>query len=131
MYDQQCQAIKHVQRIQKNPSLYRTTYYGHHTCKSSYHSNLNLESIFSSDIDSSILLSFDNNISSKQEYPFGQSPPLPLLASTKEDAMEVIHHDHPYPQNQLFSLENLQLCDFDVYFDYLRQVTESSLSESF
>lgn len=130
MYDQQCQAIKHVQRIQKNPSSYRTTYYGHHTCKSSYHSDLNLESIFSSDIDSSILLSFDNNISSKQEYPFGQSPPLPLLASTKGDPKEEIHHDH-FPQNQLFSPENLQLCDFDVYFDYLRHVTESSSSETF
>lgn len=31
--DQGCHAMKQVQRIQDNPPLYRTTYYGHHTCK--------------------------------------------------------------------------------------------------
>jgi len=132
MYDQHCEAIKHVQRTQENPPLYRTTYYGHHTCKSSYHSDINLESILSSD-DSSILLCFHNNISSEQEYPFRPrppSPPLPLLAPTKEEPKEVIHNDH-FPQDQLFASENLQLCDFDVYFDYLKHVTELSSIESF
>lgn len=32
-YDQKCQASKQVQKIQDNPQLFRTTYYGHHTCK--------------------------------------------------------------------------------------------------
>ncbi|XP_045800974.1 probable WRKY transcription factor 62 [Trifolium pratense] len=118
MDDQHCEAMKHVQQTQNNPPLYRTTYYGHHTCQSSFHSDLNFESNLSSD-DSSILLSFDNNILSKQEQPF---PPLPLLASVNGDPKEVIHDDHFIP-NQLCTSENLQLCDFDVYFDYLRHAT--------
>lgn len=32
-FDQGCKAIKHVQRIREHPPLYRTTYFGHHTCK--------------------------------------------------------------------------------------------------
>lgn len=111
MYDQHCQAIKHVQRIREDPPLYRTMYYGHHTCKSSFNSDINLEPFLSS--DSSILLSFSNNvIPSKQEYPL--SPPL---ASTKGEPMEEIHEDQ-FAQNQLSSQENLLLCDFEVYFDY-------------
>ncbi|AES66551.1 putative transcription factor WRKY family [Medicago truncatula] len=132
MYDQHCEAIKHVQRIQENPPLYRTTYYDHHTCKSSYHSDIKLESILCYD-DSSILLSFDNNISSEQEFPFRPRPPspqLPLLASTKEEPKEEIHNDR-FPRDQLLPSENLQLCDFDVYFDYLRDVSELSSIESF
>ncbi|XP_065856481.1 probable WRKY transcription factor 54 [Euphorbia lathyris] len=31
--DQSCLATKQVQRIQEDPPIYRTTYYGHHTCK--------------------------------------------------------------------------------------------------
>ncbi|CAI9782327.1 unnamed protein product [Fraxinus pennsylvanica] len=32
-YDQGCQASKQVQKIQDDPQIYRTTYFGHHTCK--------------------------------------------------------------------------------------------------
>ncbi|VVB12792.1 unnamed protein product [Arabis nemorensis] len=31
--DQNCQAKKQVQKIQHNPPLYSTTYFGHHTCQ--------------------------------------------------------------------------------------------------
>ncbi|XVF29724.1 hypothetical protein REPUB_Repub15cG0147000 [Reevesia pubescens] len=31
--DQGCQATKQVQKIEDDPPKYRTTYYGHHTCK--------------------------------------------------------------------------------------------------
>ncbi|KAI4318937.1 hypothetical protein MLD38_032590 [Melastoma candidum] len=31
--DQSCEAVKQVQQISKEPASYRTTYYGHHTCK--------------------------------------------------------------------------------------------------
>ncbi|XP_045800973.1 probable WRKY transcription factor 62 [Trifolium pratense] len=131
MDDQYCEAIKHVQRTQENPPLYRTTYYGHHTCTSSFHSNINLESNLSSD-DSSILLSFDKNILNKQEYSFPQppSPPSPRLTSTKEEFKEEIHDDY-FAQNQLFSPQNILSCDFEVYFDYLRHVTMITSSESF
>jgi len=130
MNDQHCDAIKHVQRIQENPPLYRTTYYGHHSCKSSFHSDINLESILSSD-DSSILLSFDNKIPIKEENSFPPSPsPSPFLASTKEDPKEEVHDDYS-SQNQLFSSDNLISCNFEVYFDYLRHATMLSSIESF
>ncbi|OIT37288.1 PREDICTED: probable WRKY transcription factor 62 [Nicotiana attenuata] len=32
-FDQGCEAIKQVQRIQANPPQFRTIYQGHHTCK--------------------------------------------------------------------------------------------------
>ncbi|KAJ7964891.1 WRKY transcription factor [Quillaja saponaria] len=32
-FDQGCKAIKHVQKMQDDPPLYRTAYYGHHTCR--------------------------------------------------------------------------------------------------
>ncbi|WJX67721.1 hypothetical protein P8452_52165 [Trifolium repens] len=119
MYDQHCEAMKHVQQTQNNPPLYRTTYYGHHTCKSNFQSNINFEPILSSD---SSIISFDNNILDNQEHPFRSSPSLPLLASVKGDPKEVIYDD-PFTPNQLCSSENLQLCDFDVYFDYLKHAT--------
>ncbi|KAK2368114.1 hypothetical protein P8452_56322 [Trifolium repens] len=128
MNDQYCKAIKHVQRTQENPPLYQTTYYGHHTCQSSFHSNLNLESNLSSH-DSSILLSFDNNILNKQEYSFAQ-PPSPRLESTKEEPKEEIHDDY-FAQNKLFSPQNILSCDFEAYLDYLRHVTLLSSAESF
>jgi hypothetical protein len=79
--------------------------------------------------DSSILLSFDNNILNKQEYSFAQ-PPSPRLESTKEEPKEEIHDDY-FAQNKLFSPQNILSCDFEVYLDYLRHVTMLSSAESF
>jgi hypothetical protein len=75
------------------------------------------------------LLSFENNIQNKQEYSFPQ-PSSPRLASTKEEPKEEIHDDY-FAQNQLFSSHNILSCDFEVYFDYLRNVTMLSSAESF
>lgn len=134
MYDQHCEAMKHVQRTQENPPLYKTTYYGHHSCKSSFHSDITFESILSSDSDSnSILLNFDNNIPCKQEYSFWSPSSLPPLVSTKGEPMEVnqvIQDTDHLAQNQLVSSKNLLLCDFDVYFDYLRHATMLSSTET-
>ncbi|CAL5201038.1 unnamed protein product [Lathyrus oleraceus] len=131
--DQHCKAMKHVQRTQENPPLYKTTYYDYHTCKSYIQSDTNCEPILS--CHSSMLLSFDNNIPNKQENllppsPLSPSPSLPLLISSKEDSIESIQDDN-FPQNQLFPYENLQLCEFDVYTDYLTHGNILSLSESF
>ncbi|KAE9618227.1 hypothetical protein Lal_00041806 [Lupinus albus] len=32
-YDQNCQAMKQVQRVEDNPPVYKTTYYGNHSCR--------------------------------------------------------------------------------------------------
>ncbi|XP_058773600.1 probable WRKY transcription factor 62 [Vicia villosa] len=126
MSDQHCEAMKHVQRTQENPPLYKTTYYAHHTCKSSLHSEL----IFSSD-DSSGLLSFDNNILIKQEYQLPAPLPLPPIhASIKEDPMKEIHADY-FDQNQFLLPENILSCNFEVYFDYLKHTTMLLSTESF
>ncbi|CAK8534974.1 unnamed protein product [Lathyrus sativus] len=125
MNDQQCEAMKHVQRTQEYPPLYKTTYYGHHTCKNYFQSNINLEPILCSD-DSSVLLSFDNNIPSKQEYqvaPPSQLPRTQLLASIKEDPLKEIHDDY-FDQNQLFLSENILSC-------YLKHTAMLLSAESF
>ncbi|XP_027342952.1 WRKY DNA-binding transcription factor 70-like [Abrus precatorius] len=122
-YDQGCQAIKQVQRIQDDPPLYRTTYYGHHTCKGSFNPDIILEPISPS--ASSTLLSFNNCFQSKQEHSFSSS----LFASMKHEPMEMIHNDHISP-NQLSSSENLLLCDYEIYFDYSRHGAMLSSTES-
>ncbi|XP_058773598.1 WRKY DNA-binding transcription factor 70-like [Vicia villosa] len=129
--DQHCEAMKHVQRIQENPPLYRTTCYGHHTCKSYFQSNIISEPVSSS--DSSILLSFDNTIQSKEEdmlWPSPLPPLSPLRVSSEGNPVEVMHDDH-FLQNQWFLPENLQLWESDAYLDYLRYVNVLSSSESF
>ncbi|KAK7335279.1 hypothetical protein VNO80_27056 [Phaseolus coccineus] len=120
--DQGCQAMKQVQRIQDNPPLYRTNYYGHHTCKSNMNPEIVLEPLSLS--ASSTLLSFNNSLHSKQENPF----PSSLLASNKHEHMEVIHDEHS-AQSQLSSLEDLLLYDCEVYCDYSRRVAMLSLTE--
>ncbi|ESW06558.1 hypothetical protein PHAVU_010G057900 [Phaseolus vulgaris] len=70
-YDGNCQATKQVQRIQEDPPLYKTTYFGHHTCNDLLNSEIILDSI-SSPSDTSILLSFNNSFPTptKQDCPF-------------------------------------------------------------
>lgn len=121
--DQGCQAMKQVQRIQDNPPLYRTTYYSHHTCKSPMNPEIIVEPFSPS--ASSILLSFDNNLQSKQENPFSSS----ILASTKHEPQEVIHNEHS-AQNKLSTFENLLFYDYDIPFDYSRNATLLSSTEA-
>lgn len=84
-FDQGCQATKQVQQIQEDPILYKTTYYGHHTCK-----NLNPEIILDpmSPSASSKFLSFDNSFPtpSNQECPFLSTPfPSTVKRECKEE----------------------------------------------
>lgn len=120
--DQRCSAMKQVQRIQDDPPLYRTTYYGHHTCRSPMNTEIILEPLYPS--ASSMLLSFNNSFESKQENPF----PSPLLASIKHEPQKVILDDHG-AQNQLSALENLLLYDYDISFDDSRSATLLSSTE--
>ncbi|XP_020209514.1 probable WRKY transcription factor 70 [Cajanus cajan] len=121
-YDEGCPAIKQVQRIQEDPPLYRTTYYGHHNCKSSLSPQIMLESASSS--DSSMFLSFSNTFPSKEEYPFST-----LLSSTKQEPVEVLPDDH-IVHNQLPSSDYHLLCDYEFDFNYSRHVTMLSFTES-
>ncbi|KAJ7960442.1 WRKY transcription factor [Quillaja saponaria] len=72
-FDQGCKAMKQVQKFQEDPLLYRTTYYGHHTCRNLHDAEtIILDSVTPSDpSDSSILLSFANtNSTNPIKNPF-------------------------------------------------------------
>ncbi|XP_019425193.1 PREDICTED: probable WRKY transcription factor 70 isoform X2 [Lupinus angustifolius] len=122
-FDQGCSAIKQVQRIQKDPPLYRTTYYGHHTCKSTFNPDMIFEPDSSS--ASSILLSFNNSFSIKQEHQLSSL----FLPSEKQEPLEVIHDNH-IAQNQMSSSDYLQLCEYELDFDYWRHINMLSSTES-
>ncbi|TKY65664.1 WRKY transcription factor 70 [Spatholobus suberectus] len=84
-FDQSCQATKQVQRVQEDPILYKTTYYGHHTCKSLVNPEIILDPISPS--ASSKFFSFDNSFPapSKQECPFLSSSLPPVKRECKEE----------------------------------------------
>ena len=88
-HDQGCQATKHVQKILEDPSKFRTTYIGHHTCRNFLKvPELLLDSSPPSG-DSSVLLSFDNTVTNKQDNPFFTSF-QPIKQEYKE---EIPTHD--------------------------------------
>ncbi|XP_028808614.1 probable WRKY transcription factor 70 [Neltuma alba] len=61
-YDQGCEATKQVQKIQDDPPLYRTTYFGHHTCTNLLNPQAFLDSHDDLNSTSAFILSFNNNI---------------------------------------------------------------------
>ncbi|KAG5092442.1 hypothetical protein AAZX31_18G194300 [Glycine max] len=87
-FDQGCQATKQVQRVQEEPILYKTTYYGLHTCKNLANPEIILDPMSPS--SSSKFLSFDNSFPtpSKQECPFLSSSNLP--SSVKGECKEEV-----------------------------------------
>ncbi|KAI9070702.1 hypothetical protein K1719_021037 [Acacia pycnantha] len=60
-HDQGCEAIKHVQKIQDDPPLFRTTYFGHHTCTNLLNPHIFLDSHDLINSTSAFILSFENN----------------------------------------------------------------------
>ncbi|KHN29497.1 WRKY DNA-binding transcription factor 70-like [Glycine soja] len=90
-FDQGCQATKQVQRVQEEPILFKTTYYGHHTCKNLANPDIILDPMSPS--SSSKFLSFDNSFStpSKQECPFlSSSNNFPSSSSVKRECKEEV-----------------------------------------
>ena len=96
--DQSCQATKQVQKIEDNPSKYRTTYYGHHTCKNLLKaSQFILDSTYN---DSSNLLSFANNdLTNKHGNPFFSSFPSVKQESKEDDHMPSRPSDITYKRS--------------------------------
>jgi len=85
--DQGCTATKQVQRVQEDPILYKTIYYGDHTCKSLENPQIILDPLSPS--SSSKFLSFDNSFPtpSKQECPFLSSS---FTSSVKRECKEEV-----------------------------------------
>ncbi|KAK7340059.1 hypothetical protein VNO77_20751 [Canavalia gladiata] len=113
-FDQGCQATKQVQRVQEDPPLYRTTYYGHHTCKNLVNPEIILDPISPS--GSSKFLSFDNT------FPTPSQQDFPFLSSMKREK------EIPNPPS---SSSNDYLISSELTFDNSpRHVTLSSTLDS-
>ncbi|KAK4731364.1 hypothetical protein R3W88_024352 [Solanum pinnatisectum] len=102
-YDQKCQASKQVQKIQDNPQRFRTTYYGHHTCKAFPRVS---QIILDSPMDgNSNYISFDQNHTfpsikqeTKEEVVFGFYPKIEdQIQSSSSDYFLPNDHDHLTP----------------------------------
>ncbi|CAJ2659586.1 unnamed protein product [Trifolium pratense] len=124
--EQDCAAMKQVQRIQVDPPLYRTTYYGHHNCKTS---NLDITSLLEPNNTSSMFINFNDSFQTKEQYPSFSSSSF--SKSTKQEPIEVINipYDH-IAENQLISLDYPLSCDYELEFDYLRHATMLSSTQS-
>ncbi|KAH7514772.1 hypothetical protein FEM48_Zijuj11G0125900 [Ziziphus jujuba var. spinosa] len=96
-HDQGCKATKQVERIQVNPPLYRTTYFGHHTCRNLHqHPELMLDST-TNPSDTSIIISFDRtNLKNKQD----RFPSLSSFSSTRQEFKEEITKCEALEHNQ-------------------------------
>ncbi|KAL5540862.1 hypothetical protein UlMin_000759 [Ulmus minor] len=85
-YDQGCLATKQVQRIQDDPQMFRTTYYGNHTCRNLNKAPELILDCTSPRSESSNLFSFDNpNLATKQNPFF---PTFPVSSIKKESKDE-------------------------------------------
>ncbi|KAF8007541.1 hypothetical protein BT93_K1529 [Corymbia citriodora subsp. variegata] len=96
--EQKCPATKQVQMISKDPPMYQSTYYGHHTCKNL----LNSPQIFldPEDEDAKKLVSFSSNAASSQNNAFFSS--LSFGSIKEEPRQETVPGgDHDLFRSQL------------------------------
>ncbi|XAR68704.1 hypothetical protein NMG60_11000052 [Bertholletia excelsa] len=114
-YDQGCQATKQVQKTEDETPMYRTTYYGHHTCKNLLNKSPQAHIILDSNPRGSVLLSFGSTI------PVNQSdeprfPAFPLIKQEyKEDKPTSISHDQSSTSDYLLSPDPTTLESSWVY----------------
>lgn len=99
MYEEGCPATKYVQRIQENPPLYRTTYFGLHTC------NIAPQEYPNYDNYPSILISFNhthshnnsNNTLPVPTKPFVSSSSSSSSSMNKLEDHNIVKHDDDDP----------------------------------
>ncbi|NP_001266272.1 WRKY transcription factor 81 [Solanum lycopersicum] len=119
-YDQKCQASKQVQKIQDNPQRFRTTYYGHHTCKAFPRVS---QIILDSQIDgNSNYISFDQNHTfpsikqeTKEEVVFRFYPKIEdQIQSSSSDYFLPNDHDHDHLTPATFEASGSRMTSPDV-----------------
>jgi hypothetical protein len=131
-YDQGCKATKQVQKIQEEPLLHKTTYYGHHTCRVIQNPEIIVDSL-SPTHHSSMFLSFDNTFPTptKQDCPFlsTSSHPSSTSSSVKREKCkeEIVNHPPPPPLPSSSHNDYLSGLTFD---DSEKHVTLSSTLDS-
>ncbi|KAB2630411.1 WRKY transcription factor 70 [Pyrus ussuriensis x Pyrus communis] len=116
-YDQACKATKQVQQVQDHPPVFRTTYYGTHTCRD-YPKASELVLDCTSPRDSSKFISFDNAncLENKQEHPFftsfaSSSVKEELIVKATSDHTVTSHNNHSSPSDYLLSHDDLMAFD--------------------
>ncbi|XP_021832037.1 probable WRKY transcription factor 70 [Prunus avium] len=106
-FDQSCQATKHVQKILDDPPVFRTTYYGNHTCRD-YLKASELVLDCTSPRESSSYIRFGDI---KQDHPFFSS-----LTSVKKEV--IIKEEKPQPSDDHMMASHHQnhssSCDYIV-----------------
>jgi hypothetical protein len=121
--------MKQVQRIQEDPPLYRTTYYGHHNCKTSL--STSDVTLLEPNNTSSMIINFNDSFQTKEQFPSFSSSSF--SKSTKQEPIDQginPYHNH-IAQNQLISSDYYPLsCDYELEFDYLRHATMLSSTQS-
>ncbi|CAH8362328.1 unnamed protein product [Eruca vesicaria subsp. sativa] len=67
--DHACGARKHEQKIKDNPAVYRTTYFGHHTCNINYNQDAGFTTLGDpvNDLENSRMIRFGNDLDQEKE----------------------------------------------------------------
>ncbi|KAL6132937.1 hypothetical protein ACLB2K_065174 [Fragaria x ananassa] len=104
-FDQGCKATKHVQRIKDEPQLFRTAYYGNHTCTDYLRAPELILDCSSREDSSQKMIRFDstdNTLTFKQEHPFFSAFTSTKNEGVKEEEMikPISDHDHVTFHNQ-------------------------------
>lgn len=110
-FDQGCQATKHVQKIEDEPTSYKVTYHQYHTCKNFLISPQII--LDSSNIkNTSILLSFESNglIENKPVDPY--FPSIKREENREGSSSLELKHNQSlsigYPSQDLITLDHLE-----------------------
>ena len=125
-YDQGCQAIKHVQQTQDKPSMYQTTYIGHHTCKrttsilDAIPDHLMLEESQPCTDHFSCVLNFQTNITTKQPITFISSSFNTSHGLTKHNTTS--HNQCSTPSDN--DWDNIPLADVTALDSMSRELLE-------
>ncbi|KAL1321946.1 hypothetical protein HN51_066845 [Arachis hypogaea] len=93
-YDQGCLATKQVQQVEDEPTLYKTTYYGNHTCRNTLNPTIILDDSNDSPSQSSMFLSFDNSLPTKQECPIFLSSSSLVIKKEEEFKEEDLNNNN-------------------------------------
>ncbi|XP_077232189.1 WRKY DNA-binding transcription factor 70-like [Tasmannia lanceolata] len=102
--DQECQAIKHVQRRADDPNTYLITYMGQHTCKDLHK---NPKFVFDSPQREPFLLNFQSPFIRKQENPCFSSSSS-IKQDTFQEKLIDLHHNNESVIHMLSDLMELE-----------------------
>ncbi|GAU37179.1 hypothetical protein TSUD_391680 [Trifolium subterraneum] len=123
--DQRCEATKQVQRVEEKPASYKTTYYGHHTCKNTDEIIFEPTSPLSHTNSSSILLSFNNAYPTpnKQDCPFlSSSPSQDEFMSSPLDTTSTLSSSSSSAKHESDDHKDMMMMMYGLLYDSVDQL---------